>query len=103
MLNTSKWPIERNEALFETGLEHDIGVVNMITCTGKTSHQRLVIIDYIRRYTTEVGVACFDIDGTKLWKVSQSDINTTFYQCADNKGHVFICHCCYGKVFFSKR
>ena len=102
ILNTSKWPIERNEALFETGLEHDTGVVNMITCTGKTSHQRLVIIDYIRRYTTEVGVACFDIDGTKLWKVSQSDINTTFYPCADNKGHVFICHRCYGKVFFLK-
>ena len=55
-----------------------------------------------RLYTTEVGVACFDIDGTKLWKVSQSDINTTFYPCADNKGHVFICHRCYGKVFFLK-
>ena len=40
ILNTSKWPIERNEALFETGLEHDTGVVNMITCTGKTSHQK---------------------------------------------------------------
>ena len=42
ILNTSKWPIEHNEAFFETGLEHDTGVVNMITCTGKTSHQRLV-------------------------------------------------------------
>ena len=97
VFDTSKWPIERNETYFETGLGIDRDVLHMITCPGEAPDQRLVIIDYIS--IDEIGLQCFDMTGIKLWNISQRDTSTAYYPCADNKGHVFICEFWSGKVF----
>ena len=97
VFDTSIWPIECNETYFETGLGIDKDVLHIITCAGKAPDQRLVIIDYIS--VDGIGLQCFDMNGTKLWNISQSDISTAYYPCADNKGHIFVCDFWSGKVF----
>ena len=97
VFDTSIWPIECNETYFETGLGIDKDVLHIITCAGKALDQRLVIIDYIS--VDGIGLQCFDMNGTKLWNISQSDISTAYYPCADNKGHIFVCDFWSGKVF----
>ena len=84
--DTSKWPIERNERYFDTGLDESIMVLNLITCLGKEPNQRLVILDYW--HGKGRGTLCLDINGNKLWEIKEPYVMR--YPCGDNRGHVFL-------------
>ena len=89
VFDTRKWPIETNDRCFDIGLDFDIVVTNLITCSGKEPSERLVIVEYLA--VKGHGILCLDLKGNKLWEISpSSNPYPMHYPRGDNKGHIFL-------------
>ena len=89
VFDTSKWPVKENQECFDIGLDFDIVVTDLITCSGKGPNKRLVIVEYLAEKGH--GILCLDLKGDKLWEISPShDPHHMHYPRGDNKGHIFL-------------
>ena len=89
VFNTRKWPIEANDQCFDIGLDFDIVVTDLITCSGIEPSERLVMVEYLA--VKGHGILCLDLKENKLWEISpSSDPYPMHYPRGDNKGHIFL-------------
>lgn len=89
VFDTSKWPITENDRCIDIGLDFDLLVTNLTTCSGKEPSERLIMIEYLAEKGH--GILCFNLKGNKLWEISpSSDPYPMHYPRGDNTGHIFL-------------
>ena len=89
VFDTRKWPIEANDRCFDIGLDFDVVVTDLMTCSGKEPSERLVMVEYLA--VKGHGILCLDLKGNKLWEISpSSDPYPMHYPRGDNTGHIFL-------------
>ena len=89
VFDTSKWPIKENDQAFDIGLDFDILVTDLTTCSGKEPNKRLIMLEYLAEKGN--GILCLDLKGNKLWEIApSSDPYPMYYPRGDDKGHIFL-------------
>ena len=89
MFNTRKLPIEANDQCFDIGLDFDIVLIDLITCSGIEPSERLVMVEYVA--VKGHGKLCLNLKGNKLWEIyPSSDPYPLHYPHGGNKGHIFL-------------